>query len=142
MSRGWLSSLGCSITRLVDSLSLARRLDLMSGLGPTAKVLSFAPPKESTQRKGGPDAAFLLRSGAFAGGCRKGLPAPSSTCGIPAAPLRADPAESSGARRGIRENPRPNSAAYSLRSFVGRISDSVMRRMIQRQHTAQYGCAY
>jgi len=49
-------------------VSLARRLDLMSGLGPTAEALSFAPPKESTQRKGGPDAAYSLRSEAFAGG--------------------------------------------------------------------------
>ncbi|OAI09243.1 hypothetical protein [Methylomonas methanica] len=32
-----------------------------SGLGPTAEILSFAPPKESIQRKGGPDAAFFLR---------------------------------------------------------------------------------
>jgi hypothetical protein len=40
---------------------------------------------------------------AFGGGCRKGLPAPSPTCGIHAAPLRAIPAKSSGARRGIRD---------------------------------------
>ncbi|AMK76763.1 hypothetical protein A1342_21110 [Methylomonas methanica] len=49
-------------------VSLARRLDLMSGLGPTAEVLFFAPPKKSTQKKGGPDAAYSLRSEAFAGG--------------------------------------------------------------------------
>ena len=30
---------------------------LKSGLGPTAEVLSFVWPKESTQRKGHPDAA-------------------------------------------------------------------------------------
>jgi len=51
----------------------------MSGLGPTAEILSFAWPKESIQRKGGPDAAYALRSGAFERGCRKGLPAPSAT---------------------------------------------------------------
>jgi hypothetical protein len=34
-------------------VSLSRQLDLMSGLGPTAEILSFAPPKESIQRKGG-----------------------------------------------------------------------------------------
>jgi len=86
-------------------VSLARRLDLMSGLGPTAEILSFAWPKESIQRKGHPDAAYPLRSEAFDGGCRKGLPAPSSTRRIPAAPLRAIPAKSSGARRGIRATP-------------------------------------
>jgi hypothetical protein len=43
-------------------VSLARRVVFKSGLGPTAEVLSFAPPKESTQRKGGPDAAYSLRS--------------------------------------------------------------------------------
>jgi hypothetical protein len=37
----------------------------MSGLGPTAEVLSFACPKESTQRKGHPDAAFILRAEVF-----------------------------------------------------------------------------
>jgi len=34
----------------------------MSGLGPTAEILSFASPKESIQRKGDPDAAYSLRS--------------------------------------------------------------------------------
>jgi len=34
----------------------------MSVLGPTTVLLSFAPPKESIQRKGGPDAACSLRS--------------------------------------------------------------------------------
>ncbi|MBD9360904.1 hypothetical protein [Methylomonas fluvii] len=49
-------------------VSLARRLILMSVLAPTGAILSFAPPKESIQRKGGPDAAYILRSEAFAGG--------------------------------------------------------------------------
>jgi len=68
-------------------VSLARRVVLVSGLGPTAEILSFAPPKESIQRKSGPNAAYALRSEAFERGCRKGLPAPSATCGIHAAPL-------------------------------------------------------
>jgi len=50
---------------------------LMSVLGPTAEVLSFAWPKESTQRKSHPDAALILRAKAFADGFRKGLPSPS-----------------------------------------------------------------
>ncbi|QSB01828.1 hypothetical protein JWZ98_02380 [Methylomonas sp. EFPC1] len=90
-----------------DLVSLARQLDLMSGLGPTAEILSFASPKESIQRKSHPDAAYSLRSEAFERGCRKGLPAPSATCGIHAAPLRAIPSKSSGARRGIREETIP-----------------------------------
>jgi hypothetical protein len=92
---------------LLIDVSLARRLDLMSGLGPTAEILSFAPPKESIQRKGGPDAAlitrhihvlrppaakhanrlscrFVLRSEAFERGCLKVLPGLRR---IPAAPL-------------------------------------------------------
>ncbi|BBL60462.1 hypothetical protein MKFW12EY_40750 [Methylomonas koyamae] len=68
-------------------MSLARRLDLMSGLGPTAEVLFFAPPKKSTQKKGGPDAAYSLRAEAFIEGRQKGLPSPSADaphpCGAP-----------------------------------------------------------
>jgi len=84
-------------------VSLSRRVDLTSGLGPTAEILSFASPKESIQRKGDPDAALILRAEAFDGDRQKGLPAPLSMCGIHAAPLRAIPAKSSGARRGIQE---------------------------------------
>jgi len=81
-----------------DLVSLSRQLVLMSVRGPTTAILSFAWPKESIQRKSHPDAACSLRSEAFERGCRKGLPAPSATCGIHAAPLRADPFKSSGAR--------------------------------------------
>jgi len=90
-----------------DLVSLARQLDLMSGLGPTAEVLFFACPKKSTQKKRHPNAACFLRSEAFERGCRKGLPAPSATRRIHAAPLRAGPFKSSGARRGIREENHP-----------------------------------
>jgi len=108
-------------------VSLSRRLDLMSGLGPTAEILSLrkpslvfalraslsavqipsrricAWPKESIQRKGHPDAAYSLRSSLLTRVGRRGFPAPPPTCGIPAAPLRAILAKSSGARRGIRD---------------------------------------
>jgi hypothetical protein len=50
----------------------------MSGLGPTAEILSFAWPKESIQRKGHPDAAYILRAEAFIEGRQKGLPSPSA----------------------------------------------------------------
>jgi hypothetical protein len=63
-------------------VSLARRLDLMSGLGPTAEILSFAPPKESIQRKGDPDAACFLRSSLLPRVGRRGFLAPPPTCGI------------------------------------------------------------
>jgi hypothetical protein len=55
------------------NVSLARRLVLMSGLGPTAEILSFAPPKESIQRKGGPNAAYSLRSSLLNGVAERGF---------------------------------------------------------------------
>jgi len=45
----------------------------MSGLGPTAETLSFAPPKESIQRKGGPDAAYSLRFSLLPGVAERGF---------------------------------------------------------------------
>ncbi len=62
MTLEWLSSLGWGITRLEDSVSLARRLDLVSGLGPTAELLFFVWPKKSNPKKGHPNAAYSLRS--------------------------------------------------------------------------------
>jgi len=46
----------------------------MSGLGPTAEILSFVWPKESIQRKSHPDAAYFLRAEGFERGFRKGYP--------------------------------------------------------------------
>ncbi len=40
-------------------------------LAPEGKFLSFAPPKERNQRKGGPDAALILRAEAFERGCSR-----------------------------------------------------------------------
>jgi len=42
--------------------------------GPATAILSFAWPKESIQRKGHPDAAYILRAGGFERGFRKGYP--------------------------------------------------------------------
>jgi hypothetical protein len=42
-------------------------------LAPAGEILSFASPKESIQRKGDPDAAYILRAVVFIGGCQKGL---------------------------------------------------------------------
>jgi len=55
-------------------------------LAPEGELLSFAPPKESSQRKVGP---LPLKSCAprFCRGSAEGAPAPLLTCGIPAAPL-------------------------------------------------------
>jgi hypothetical protein len=49
----------------------------MSGLGPTAEILSFAWPKESIQRKGHPEFRLNPALLAFGEGFRKGLPSPS-----------------------------------------------------------------
>ncbi len=46
---------------------------LKSVLGPTAELLSFAPPKESSQRKGGPDAAYSLCSSLLTGVAERGF---------------------------------------------------------------------
>jgi len=78
------------VERAVAWIMMCRYRDgiLTSVLGPTAELLSFAPPKESSQRKGGPDAAFILRSRAFAEGCRKGHPWPFGNASHPcAAPI-------------------------------------------------------
>jgi len=46
---------------------------LKSVSAPTSGILSFAPPKESIQRKGGPIAAFALRSSILSGIGRRGF---------------------------------------------------------------------
>jgi len=56
-------------------------------LAPEGELLSFAPPKASSQRKGGPVAAHVLRSSHLSGGRQKRLPASLPPCGIHAAPL-------------------------------------------------------
>ncbi|WP_171697593.1 hypothetical protein [Methylomonas sp. ZR1] len=45
----------------------------MSGLGPTAEILSFAWPKESIQRKSHPNAACFLRSSLLNGVAERGF---------------------------------------------------------------------
>ncbi|MDD2758896.1 MAG: hypothetical protein PHH11_01240 [Methylomonas sp.] len=60
-----------------------RKANLKSVLGPTAEELSFAPPKESSQRKGGPDTGLILRFSLLAGVSRRG----SCPCGKRAASL-------------------------------------------------------
>jgi len=94
----------------------------MSGLGPTAEILSFAWPKESIQRKGHPDAAYSLRSSLLNGVAERGfLPLRQRAASL-RRPLRAIPFKSSGARRSIREKTVP-----ILRWFaqpVGTISEA------------------
>ncbi len=110
---------------------------------PAGGILSFASPKESIQRKGNPDAPYTLRSTGLNGVFRRGLPAPAETRCIPASPLRADPLKPSGARRGKRDKTRREIRNRLIFvKIVGRISDSVMRRMLEGQHAAQYGYAY
>ena len=68
-------------------------------LAPEGEALSFASPKESTQRKGDPmplaSCALALLSG-FAG---RDIPVPPAKRGFPAAPLRAIPNKNASARR-------------------------------------------
>jgi len=42
-------------------------------LAPEGELLSFAPPKESSQRKGGPIAAHVLRSSHLSGDGKRGF---------------------------------------------------------------------
>jgi len=57
--------------------------------------------KEKYPKEKPPDAAFNLRSSLSPGVARRAIHGPLSTRCIPASPLRANPGESSGARRGI-----------------------------------------
>jgi hypothetical protein len=63
----------------------------MSGLGPTAEILSFAWPKESIQRKGHPTFRLNPARLAFGEGFRKGHPWPSENerhpCRSPIGPI-------------------------------------------------------
>jgi len=57
----------------LEFVSLARQLNLMSGLGPTAEILFFACPKKSIQKKRHPDAAYSLRSSLLNGVAERGF---------------------------------------------------------------------
>jgi len=57
----------------LEFVSLARQLNLMSGLGPTAEILFFACPKKSIQKKRHPDAALILRSSLLNGVAERGF---------------------------------------------------------------------
>jgi len=54
------------VDTLGTMVSLSRRIVLMSVLAPTGEILSFASPKESIQRKGDPDSAYILCFSLFA----------------------------------------------------------------------------
>jgi hypothetical protein len=76
-------------------------------LAPEGEILSFAPPKESIQRKGGPIAASSCASRFCRGSvkwasCLYALWVHLPTRGIHAAPLRANPDKTCDARRGKR----------------------------------------
>ncbi|WP_152976342.1 hypothetical protein [Methyloglobulus morosus] len=66
------------------------------------KMQEHNPPKKSIQKKSA-RCRLLPALLAFIGGCQKGFPVSLTTCGIPAALLRAIPDKCSDARRGIRE---------------------------------------
>ncbi len=88
-------------------------------LAPEGELLSFAPPKESSQRKGGPIAAHVLRSSHLSGDGRMGfLPICRRAASLPR-PIRAVPDKYSGARRGKREK----SALQRNVSYLTRLTD-------------------
>jgi hypothetical protein len=76
-------------------VSLSRRFFYMSGLGPTAEVLSFACPKESTQRKRHPMPRISCAPKALNGVFRRGIPAPAKNamhpCIAPNGLIRSNP---------------------------------------------------
>jgi len=81
---------------------LSRYRDRFSNrvLAPEGELLSFAPPKASSQRKGGPIAARVLRSSHLSGDGRMGfLPICRRAASMP----HPYPDKYSGARRGKRE---------------------------------------
>jgi hypothetical protein len=80
-------------------------------------------PKEKT-----PERRLFPAVLAFAEGFRNGLPAPPKTSGILAAPLRADLGKSSGARRGMRENPVPISSVFLVPMRCVRTADLLALR--------------
>jgi len=72
-------------------------------LAPEGELLSFAPPKASSQRKGGPVAARVLRSSHLSGDGRMGfLPICRRAASMPH-PFGLFPTNACGARRGKRE---------------------------------------
>ncbi|TCV87700.1 hypothetical protein EDE11_102203 [Methylomonas methanica] len=75
-------------------------------LSSASEGMYFSPQTESLARPIIVNAAYFLRAEGFGEGFRKGCPSPPKTSGIPATPLWANLAKSSGARRGIAgENP-------------------------------------
>jgi len=110
----WLSNLCYALTfceaKINNNESLSRCI-LNRVLAPEGELLSFAPPKESSQRKGGPITAHVLRSSHLSGDgrmgflpiCRRAASMPHPLCPWV---LRAIPDKYSGARSGKREKAR------------------------------------
>ena len=92
-----------SYLNIVDILCRYRDDVFNRVLAPEGEILSFASPKESTQRKGDPDAAYFLRSVVFTGRCQKGLLSLWQRAASLPRPSRAIPNKNASARRGIRE---------------------------------------
>jgi hypothetical protein len=82
------------------------------GSRPDSRDTFFCSAKRKYPKKRRPGSRLLPALRSFWRGWRKGLPAPSPTCGIPAAPLRAIPTKTFGARRGIRDKNNPAIKTY------------------------------
>ena len=72
---------------------------------PAGGILSFASPKESTQRKGDPDFARFLRFSLLPGGFGRAILGPPKTGGIHAATRWANSGKNCDARVKIRDKP-------------------------------------
>jgi hypothetical protein len=107
----------CASRRVAGATACLNRV-----LAPEGEFLSFAPPKKRNQRKGGPDAALILRSSLLNGVDRRGsLPLCQRNASLHC-PSRAVPFKSSGARRGIRGKTIPKSEIETKKTIsnVGR----------------------
>jgi hypothetical protein len=85
--------------RLSDE-SLPRRFFECGFSYPRTRYFSLCGQRKVSKRKP-PDAACSLRFSHLPGVVKRDFPVPLTTCGIPAAPLRAIPDKCSDARRGI-----------------------------------------
>ena len=82
-------------------MSRYRDIHLNRVLAPEGELLSFASPKESSQRKGAPMPLASCALAFLSGFARRDILVPPAKRGFPAAPLRAILGKNPGARRGM-----------------------------------------
>jgi len=113
---------------------------LNRGLAPEGEILFFAPPKKSIQKKGGPVAAYFLRSSLSPGVAGRAIPGPPATRGFLPRPCGLLPAKAPvlGAANGIEFVP----PAGFLRSNSTIARFRALRIFIRKQRrSAGFACA-